>query len=82
VVEFGISVAEEMKRPAGKISARAHARPSRKPGSDTAAAEGVGRNHNGCGVHTLHFPQLRRDAAAAVQAVEQLFVKAWLMRRI
>jgi hypothetical protein len=25
---------------------------------------------------------LRRDAAAAVMGVDQLFVKAWLMRRV
>src|SRR5450432_2490991 len=56
--------------------------PTRKIGSDAAGAEGDGKNHYACGVHTLHFPQLRRDALVAVWAVEQLFVKAWLMRRI
>jgi hypothetical protein len=57
-------------RPAGEICGYA------------AGADGDGQDHNSCGIHYASLSTLRCDASAAVMGVDQLFVKAWLMRRV
>ena len=49
---------------------------------NAAGADGDGQNHNACGIHYASLSTLRCDASAAVMGVDQLFVKAWLMRRV
>jgi hypothetical protein len=49
---------------------------------NAAGADGDGQDHNACGIHYASLSTLRCDASAAVMGVDQLFVKAWLMRRV
>src|SRR6185312_3039409 len=49
---------------------------------NAAGADGDGQDDNACGIHYASLSTLRRDASVAVTGVDQLFVKAWLMRRI
>ncbi len=49
---------------------------------NAAGADGDGQDCNACGIHYASLSTLRCDASAAVKGVDQLFVKAWLMRRV
>src|SRR6476620_1917580 len=49
---------------------------------NAAGTDSDGQNDNACGFHYASLSTLRHDASDAVMRVDQLFVKAWLMRRI
>jgi hypothetical protein len=57
-------------------------RSAREICGDAAGTDSEGQDHNACGIHTLHFPQDAATLPPPWIGVDQLFVKAWLRRRI
>ena len=49
---------------------------------NAAGADSDGQDHHARRYSYASLSTLRRDASVAVMGVEQLFVKAWLMRRV
>ena len=49
---------------------------------NAAGADRDCQDHNACVIHYASLSTLRCDASVAVMGVDQLFVKAWLMRRV